>query len=208
MSAPNEPPSWQPPMPPQLSPPTPPPQSRAGAPWWKRRWVIGLAAFVLGLAIGGASNSGSSKKTDTAASETVATATTTATATATTTATATLTASGSAGPTVTATVPGPTTTIQNKTIPTKTVQVRVTFRPPPVHQFSDGTYRVGSEIPAGTYHTSGEGPCYWEKDRKGSGLLTKIIENDSIDGPTTIDIERSVYAFKTSGGCTWAKRTG
>ena len=69
--------------------------------------------------------------------------------------------------------------------------------------FSDGTFRVGSEIAPGTYHTNPAGSaCYWERDGRGTD---NIIANDNITGPTTIDIASSDYAFTSSGGCDWVR---
>ncbi|MEO8888657.1 MAG: hypothetical protein ABI301_06070 [Jatrophihabitantaceae bacterium] len=71
--------------------------------------------------------------------------------------------------------------------------------------FTDGTFRVGTEIKPGTYHTDGQGGgCYYERDRKGDGV-DAIIANDNLSGPTTIDIQPSDYAFKSSGGCAWTR---
>jgi hypothetical protein len=35
--------------------------------------------------------------------------------------------------------------------------------------------------------------------------LDAIIVNDSIAGPTTIEIAASDFAFKSSGGCDWVR---
>jgi hypothetical protein len=123
------------------------------------------------------------------ATKTVAGPTTTATITQSETETATVTAT----PTVI------------KTIATKVLTHVVTYTPPVKVAFGDGTFRVGSEIRPGTYHTDGQGDgegCYWEKDGKG---IDNILANDNITGPTTIDIESSVYAFNSSGGCDWSR---
>ncbi|HZC53025.1 MAG TPA: hypothetical protein VE441_11060 [Mycobacterium sp.] len=181
--------SYAPPLPPpygtppaQYGPPIRPPRKR---PWWKATWALIAAGAVVGLIIGAAAGGGSKEKTKTVA-----------------------------GPTKTATVAGPTTTVtataRVTTTPTKVVAthtrvVRITYTPPVKVAFSDGTYRVGSEIKPGTYHTNpGGNDCYWERDAKGSGL-DAIIENDNITGPTTIDINASDYAFKSSGGCDWVR---
>jgi hypothetical protein len=115
-----------------------------------------------------------------------------------------------AGPTVTATatVAGPTTTATVTTTPTKVIATRilthvVTYTPPVKVAFGDGTFRVGSEIAPGTYHTNPAGSaCYWERDGRGTD---NIIANDNITGPTTIDIASSDYAFTSSGGCDWVR---
>lgn len=115
-----------------------------------------------------------------------------------------------AGPTVTATstlvVAAPTiTTTPTKVIATHVVTHTEVYTPPPVDQFSDGTYRVGPDIPAGIYKTDGQsdsGSCYYavlnSLDR------TDIAENDNIDGPTSVQVS-SGKAFEVSGGCSWSK---
>ncbi len=139
--------------------------------------VVGVVALLIGLEAG----AGAKLKAKTIAGPTV---TNTATATATSTVTTT--------PTVV------------KTIATKVLTHTVTFTPPVKVAFSDGTFRVGSEIKAVTYHTDPAGDCYYERDNKGSGI-DAIIDNDNITGPTTIDIAPSDYAFKASGGCDWVR---
>lgn len=72
----------------------------------------------------------------------------------------------------------------------------------------DGTYVVGQDIAAGTWHTDGQGSlgsCYWEKDKDLNGDFNSIIANDNVSGPTTLTIAKSTVAFKVDGGCTWTK---
>jgi hypothetical protein len=165
-----------------LPPPPNPPAPQVGPPklgpsWFKRGWVLAIAALVVGVGIGSAG--GKTKVRDVAGPITTATATATATV---------------------------TTTIQpTKVVATHTVQVRVTFTPAAVNQFSDGTYLVGKDIPPGLYKTDGSGGCYWERMSSLSGGLDSIIANDNISGPTTVQIAATDAAFKTSGGCTWSR---
>lgn len=159
----------------------PPPPSPAHAPkrsWWRAVWVLPVALLIVGVAIG----SSASPREKTVAGPTMH-VTTTATATATATATV--------------------TTTPTQVIATHTVVQTVTYTPPVKVAFSDGTFRVGSEIQPGTYHTEG-GDCYYERRRQGDGI-DAIIANDNITGPTTIDIRSSDYAFKSSGGCAWSR---
>jgi hypothetical protein len=71
--------------------------------------------------------------------------------------------------------------------------------------FGDGTYQVGADIVAGTYHTDGGSGCYWEKST-GSEGIDGIIGNDNVTGPVTLVIEPSVKFFKSSRCGTWTKR--
>jgi hypothetical protein len=80
----------------------------------------------------------------------------------------------------------------------------------PVTSFSDGTYVVGTDVVAGTYHTTGpasdgSGLCYWEREKDTSGNPDSIIANDVGRGPTTVTISGSDVAFKTSGCNMWTK---
>jgi hypothetical protein len=80
----------------------------------------------------------------------------------------------------------------------------------PLTSFGDGTYAVGTDILAGTYHTIGQNNtnplgCYWERDTDTSGNTSSIIANNIGKGPTTVTISASDGAFKTSGCNTWTK---
>jgi hypothetical protein len=80
----------------------------------------------------------------------------------------------------------------------------------PVTSFSDGTYVVGTDIVAGTYHTTGpasngSGLCYWGREKDTSGNFDSTIANDVGRGPATVTISSSAGAFKTSGCNTWTK---
>jgi hypothetical protein len=72
---------------------------------------------------------------------------------------------------------------------------------------ADGVYVVGRDIPAGTYHTSGNGggvmqQCYFAT--LGSTDTSNIMDNNNFNGPETVDLS-GVYAFQITGGCTWHK---
>lgn len=71
----------------------------------------------------------------------------------------------------------------------------------------DGVYVVGQDIPAGTYHTSGNGggqldQCYYAT--LSSTNTSNIIDNNNFNGPETVNLS-GAYAFQISGGCTWTK---
>jgi hypothetical protein len=72
---------------------------------------------------------------------------------------------------------------------------------------ADGVYVVGRDIPAGTYHTSGNGggvmnQCYFAT--LGSTDTSNIMDNNNFNGPETVDVS-GAYAFQITGGCTWHK---
>ena len=67
---------------------------------------------------------------------------------------------------------------------------------------ADGVYVVGKDIPAGTYHTSGGGQCYYAT--LASTDTSNITDNNNFNGPETVDVS-GAYAFQINGGCTWVK---
>ena len=161
---------------PQLAPP-----SRTTSPWWKRTWVVAVAAAIVGLGIGGAAGPGNSKtKTGAKPGPTV-----TATMTTTLTAMATVTAT----PTVI------------KTVATRTRTVRVTYTPPPPASFGDGTYVVGTDIQPGTYHADGgQGYCAWIRasDKSGSNIIDL---GNTTNGPLTVVVQPSDGSLVIQGDC-------
>jgi zinc-ribbon domain len=72
--------------------------------------------------------------------------------------------------------------------------------------FGDGTYIVGTDIQAGTYRSSGQSSCYWEResDFTGGGVGS-IIANDNTDTPAVVTIDASDKGFKSHNCGTWTK---
>jgi len=106
-----------------------------------------------------------------------------------------------AGPTVTVTQAGPAVTV---TAPA--VRVRVTVTPTSNAQgeatqiSQDGVYVIGTDIPGGTWHTSGGSQCY--EATLSSTDTSNIIDNNNFTGPDTVSLA-GAKAFDISGGCTW-----
>ena len=81
----------------------------------------------------------------------------------------------------------------------------------PATSFSDGTYVVGEDIEPGDYKTEGPDPdaffpnCYWARLKDTSGGLESIIANSNVQGPTTVTVKESDYAFEVRG-CDWVKK--
>jgi hypothetical protein len=94
---------------------------------------------------------------------------------------------------------------------TKTVTVAFPPPPPPVPRTTmetDGTYRVGTDIVPGTYHSAGSSPegesdCYWA--RLNSLNPTHIISNNISTGPQVVRIQLSDAAFLTHSCQPWQK---
>lgn len=115
--------------------------------------------------------------------------------------------------TVTVTVTKTTVKIRNVTadpLPAVTVTKRVTAGSPKrAASFSSGTWKVGSEIPAGTYVTTvakGE-HCYYARLAGFSGELDDIVANDNYEGPARgrVTISPSDAGIEFSGDCEWIK---
>ncbi len=80
----------------------------------------------------------------------------------------------------------------------------------PANSIGPGTYVVGKEVQAGTYHTTGPADasvpiCYWARLKDTSGDMSAIITNGTPQGPTTVTISKGDGAFETSGCATWTK---
>ncbi len=69
--------------------------------------------------------------------------------------------------------------------------------------FGDGTYRVGKDIPAGTYRSRGGDGCYWARLKSFSGDLDAILANDNAVGPAVVTILRTDRGFESSGCGKW-----
>jgi hypothetical protein len=73
---------------------------------------------------------------------------------------------------------------------------------------TDGTYRVGTDIVPGTYHSAGPSPegasdCYWA--RLSNLNETHIIDSNISTGPQVVMIQPSDRAFLTHSCQPWQK---
>jgi hypothetical protein len=69
--------------------------------------------------------------------------------------------------------------------------------------FGDGTYRVGRDVPAGTYRTRGGDGCYWERLKSFSGSFGAILANENAEGPALVTLKRTDKGFTTNGCGRW-----
>jgi len=98
------------------------------------------------------------------------------------------------------TITGPTkTTI----VTTTTVQTVTAPPPPPAVAFSDGTFRVGTDIQPGTYQASTPDECLWERLSGFDGTTNEVIA--SAFGQTIATIEPTDAGFFSSGCGNWTK---
>jgi hypothetical protein len=77
--------------------------------------------------------------------------------------------------------------------------------PAPVRGYGDGTYRIGSDMSAGTYRSSAVSPssCYWERKSGFGGTFGEIIDN-GLGSPEIVTISPSDAGFSTRGCGTWS----
>jgi len=84
------------------------------------------------------------------------------------------------------------------------------FADPPA-SFTDGTYLVGTDMPAGNYVTDGtgslSGSCYWARLKNDGGSGGEIIKNNVGAGPGRFT-SRNGEVVELSLGCTWTLRAG
>jgi hypothetical protein len=84
---------------------------------------------------------------------------------------------------------------------TDTLGVR---RPPaPPVRYGDGTHRVGIDLPAGVYRSSGGASCYWERLSGFGGSYGEIIANGLEDSPQIVDVQSSDAGFYSDGCGYW-----
>lgn len=69
--------------------------------------------------------------------------------------------------------------------------------------FTDGTYIVGTDIQPGTYKSSGQSSCYWERMADFSSGTSSTLANDNTDTPAIVTILASDKGFKSSRCGTW-----
>jgi hypothetical protein len=74
---------------------------------------------------------------------------------------------------------------------------------------SDGTYLVGTDIPAGTYTSDGSGglsgSCYWARHKNDGGAAGDIISNHIGAGRAVVRA-RTGEVLELSLGCTYVKQ--
>lgn len=153
--------------------------------------VTGVAALLIGIAIGSAG--GGTTTAD--ASHPAPTVTVTATAPGKTR-------------TIVKKVPGPTVTVTAKAKPQPVKTLKVTVPPKPKAAIpGDGTYEVGKDVKPGTYvsSTPDSGNCYWAR-LSGTDGFDDIIANNNSSGQSLVTIKSSDKFFQTNGCNTWTLR--
>ncbi len=144
---------------------------------------MAVAALMVGIGIGAASNSSDSTAAATDGSSPATQAPTTVTVT-----------EEVAGPTA-----APETVRVTNPRPTKTVTVRVTPTPKPAIS-DDGIWLVGADIRPGTYRMTGGADCYWARlsDLSGGGIIANGLGANQI-----VSIAATDKAFETTRCGAW-----
>lgn len=78
---------------------------------------------------------------------------------------------------------------------------------PAAKVWTAGMYKVGSEIPAGSYVTTASGHCYWERLKNDSGDFDSIIANENLsDGERgRVGVKATDRFVKFTGDCEWRR---
>lgn len=97
-------------------------------------------------------------------------------------------------------ITGPTRTTVVTTTTTQTVTAPP---PPPAVAFSDGTFRVGTDIQPGTYQASTGDDCFWERLSGFDGTPDEIIA--SAFAQTIATIEPTDAGFESASCGNWTK---
>lgn len=71
--------------------------------------------------------------------------------------------------------------------------------------FGDGTYRVGTDMPAGLYSAAGSSLCYWARLSNFSGSLDSILANSIGGGREIVELKPSDVGFKSTRCGTWSR---
>jgi hypothetical protein len=74
----------------------------------------------------------------------------------------------------------------------------------PVTSFGNGTYVMGSQILAQTYHAAGGTDCHWARLSSLGGTASDIIADNHALGPAIVTIAPSDAAFESDGCGTWS----
>lgn len=81
----------------------------------------------------------------------------------------------------------------------------VPFTPKPPSSFGDGTFAIGSEMPAGTWTATFSTMCYWSRVSSFDGELDSILANGNPQGSAVVTILSTDAGFITHRCGTWTK---
>ncbi len=76
-------------------------------------------------------------------------------------------------------------------------------RTDPTAPFSDGTFKVGDQVAAGTWRNDSGDSCYWERLSGFGSTLDDITANGIVSAPTIVTINPSDQGFNSHRCGTW-----
>jgi hypothetical protein len=103
----------------------------------------------------------------------------------------------------------PTTVTTSVPAAAGTTPAKVTAKPTPA-TYADGTWKVGTEIKAGTYTTTaGDFGCYWARLKNFDGDFSSIITNGNLDSGAhgRLTVKSTDKGLELSGGCQWRRES-
>jgi hypothetical protein len=71
--------------------------------------------------------------------------------------------------------------------------------------FGEGAFIVGTDIEPGTYRSSGQSGCYYQRLSGFSGGMDSVIANENADGPAVVAIAPTDVGFESHRCGTWSK---
>jgi hypothetical protein len=71
------------------------------------------------------------------------------------------------------------------------------------HQFGDGEYLVGAEVPAGTYEATTPATCHWARLKNWTGEPSAVIASNT--GVGTVTVDQTDIGFQSERCGTWTK---
>jgi hypothetical protein len=81
----------------------------------------------------------------------------------------------------------------------------IPFTPSPPASFGEGTFAIGSEMPAGTWTATFTTSCYWSRLSSFDGTLDSIIANANPTGSAVVTILPTDVGFLSSRCGIWTK---
>lgn len=193
------------------TPTAPASTSSSKEPWWKRKWVIGVAAGIVGVGIGGASSSADPKTSPEYKTLSTKLADTKVDLSQAQTQAAKVDevdarqkklddrekelntqAEGFASQKKDLAKREKAVGIRAKEISDNTID-------------GDGMYEVGKDIKAGTYKTKGGADCYYAVLKDAKGGLDAIIQNNNISGSGVVSVSKGQY-LQLSRCSEWVKQ--
>lgn len=192
-------------------PPTPATSPSSKDPWWKRKWVIGVAAGIVGIGIGGASSSADPKTSSEYKALSTKLADTKVDLSQAQTQAAKVDEVDARQKTLDDREKELNTQADGIASQKKDLKKRETAVGIRTEEISsntidgDGMYEVGKDIKTGTYKTKGGSDCYYAVLKNAKGGLDAIIQNNNISGSGVVSVSNGQF-LQLAGCSEWVKQ--